>query len=224
MNAIAKVLLSGAVQLVAVGVLLFIPAGTFDYWQAWTFLAVFALSAWLPSIYLQLTNPAALQRRMRGGPVAEGRTVQKVAMTGLYLSLAAICVISALDHRFGWSSMPAALCVIGNLLVAIGLGLTVLVVIQNSYASTTVQVEAGQKVVSTGLYGVVRHPMYTANVIMLVGLALALGSYWAPVFVVPGVGVLASRIRDEERLLRDELPGYREYTTTVRHRLLPGVW
>ena len=150
--------------------------------------------------------------------------MQKVAMAGLYLSLAAMCVISALDHRFGWSSMPAALCVIGNLLVAIGLGLTVLVVIQNSYASTTVQVEAGQKVVSTGLYGVVRHPMYTANVIMLVGLPLALGSYWALVFVIPGVGVLASRIRDEERLLRDELPGYREYTTTVRHRLVPLVW
>ncbi len=105
-------------------------------------------AAWIPSVYLQVTNPAALQRRMRGGPVAEGRTVQKVAMAGLYLSLAAMCVTSALDHRFGWSSMPAALCVTGNLLVAIGLGLTVLVVIQNSYASTTVQVEAGQKVVS----------------------------------------------------------------------------
>jgi protein-S-isoprenylcysteine O-methyltransferase Ste14 len=185
---------------------------------------VFAVSAWIPSIYLQATNPAALQRRMRGGPVAEGRTVQKVAMAGLYLSLAAMCVTSALNHRFGWSSMPAALSVVGNLLVAIGLGLTVLVVIQNSYASTTVQVEAGQKVVSTGLYGVVRHPMYTANVIILVGLPLALGSYWALVFVVPGVGVLASRIRDEERLLREELPGYREYTTTVRHRLVPFVW
>jgi len=120
--------------------------------------------------------------------------------------------------------MPAALCVFGNLLVAIGLGLTVLVVIQNSYASTTVQVEAGQQVVSTGLYGVVRHPMYTANVIILVGLPLALGSYWALLFVVPGVGVLASRIGDEERLLREELPGYREYTTAVRHRLVPFVW
>jgi protein-S-isoprenylcysteine O-methyltransferase Ste14 len=223
-NAIAKVSLTGLVQLVALAVLLFGPAGDLHYWQAWVFLGVFALSAWIPSIYLQITNPAALQRRMRGGPAAEGRTVQKVAMAGLYLSLAAMCVISALDHRFGWSSMPAALCVIGNLLVAVGLGLTVLVVIQNSYASTTVQVEAGQKVVSTGLYGVVRHPMYTANVIMLVGLPLALGSYWALVFVIPGVGVLASRIHDEERLLRDELPGYREYTTTVRHRLVPLVW
>ena len=120
--------------------------------------------------------------------------------------------------------MPAALCVLGNLLVAIGLGMTVLVVIQNSYASTTVQVEADQKVVSNGLYGVVRHPMYTANVIILVGLPLALGSYWALVFVVPGVAVLVSRIRDEERLLRDELPGYHEYTTTVRRRLVPFVW
>ena len=172
MNTVAKVCLSGLVQLVALAVLLFGPAGDFGYWQAWVFLGVFAVSAWIPSIYLQATNPEALQRRMRGGPVAEGRTVQKVAMAGLYLSLASMCVIGALDHRFGWSSMPAALSVVGNLLVAIGLGLTVLVVIQNSYASTTVQVEAGQKVVSTGLYGVVRHPMYTANVIILVGLCL----------------------------------------------------
>ena len=224
MNAVAKVCLLGLVQIVALAALLFGPAGDFYYWQAWVFLGVFALSAWIPSIYLQATNPAALQRRMRGGPVAEGRPVQKIAMAGLYLSLAAMCVVSALDHRFGWSSMPAALCVIGDLMVAIGLGLTVLVVIQNSYASTTVQVEAGQKVVSTGLYGVVRHPMYTANVIMLVGLPVALGSYWALAFVASGVLVLASRIRDEEKLLRDELPGYREYTTTVRHRLVPFVW
>jgi len=223
-NAVAKVCLLGLVQIVALAALLFGPAGDFYYWQAWVFLGVFALSAWIPSIYLQATNPAALQRRMRGGPVAEGRPVQKIAMAGLYLSLAAMCVVSALDHRFGWSSMPAALCVIGDLMVAIGLGLTVLVVIQNSYASTTVQVEAGQKVVSTGLYGVVRHPMYTANVIMLVGLPVALGSYWALAFVASGVLVLASRIRDEEKLLRDELPGYREYTTTVRHRLVPFVW
>jgi len=223
-NAIAKVLLSGAVQLVAVGVLLFIPAGTFDYWQAWTFLAVFALSAWLPSIYLQLTNPAALQRRMRGGPVAEARPVQKAVMAGLYLSLALMCVVSGFDRRFGWSSVPAALCLLGDVLVAAGLAVVVLVAVQNSYASTTVQVEAGQQVVSTGLYGLIRHPMYTGNVIMLLGLPLALGSYWALILIVPGVIALAWRIRDEEKLLRDELPGYREYTTTVRHRLLPGVW
>jgi protein-S-isoprenylcysteine O-methyltransferase Ste14 len=223
-KAVVKVFVSGLVQAVALGLLLFVPAGTFDYWQAWTFLAVFALSAWIPSIYLQVTNPDALQRRMRGGPVAEARSVQKIVMAGLYLSLGAMCVVSAVDHRFGWSTVPAALCVLGNVLVGVGLGAVVLVASQNHYASTTVQVEAGQSVVSTGLYGLVRHPMYTANTIMLVGIPLALGSYWALIFVVPGVVVLASRIRDEESMLRQELSGYHDYTLKVRYRLVPCVW
>ena len=203
---------------------MFLPAGTVNYWQAWTFLAVFACAAWIPSIFLQATNPVALQGRMRSGPIAEGRTVQKVVMIGLYGSLAAICVISGLDHRLGWSSVPAAVSLIGDVAVAVGLGVVVLVVIQNSYASTTVQVASGQKVVSTGLYGLVRHPMYTGNVLMLVGLPLALGSYWALALVIPGVAVLAARIRDEEKLLGEELDGYREYTQKVRSRLIPYVW
>jgi protein-S-isoprenylcysteine O-methyltransferase Ste14 len=223
-NAVLKVAALGLGQLIAVGLLVFIPAGTVDYWQAWVFLAVFALAAWIPSIYLQVTNPDALEKRMRSGPVAEGRTVQKVVMLGLYGSLVAICVVSGLDHRFGWSSVPAALCLIGDLVVAAGLGVVVMVTIQNRYASTTVQVQSDQQVVSTGLYGLVRHPMYTGNVLMLVGLPLALGSYWGLIFVAPGVAVLAARIQDEEKLLGDELNGYREYTEKVRSRLIPQVW
>jgi protein-S-isoprenylcysteine O-methyltransferase Ste14 len=222
--ALLKVFVSGLVQLVAIGVLLFVAAGTFAFWQAWAFLAVFALSAWLPSIYLQVTNPVALQRRMRSGPTAEGRPAQKVAMAGLYLALIAMCVVGGLDHRFGWSSVPPAICLVGDVLAALGLGVVVLVAIQNTYASTTVQVEAGQKVVSTGLYGLVRHPMYTGNALMLVGLPLALGSYWALIFIVPGLLVLASRIHDEEKLLAEELDGYLDYTQKVRSRLVPYMW
>ncbi|MUL63443.1 hypothetical protein BOO86_03115 [Mycobacterium sp. CBMA 234] len=224
MKAVFNVLISGLIQLVAIGVLLFAPAGTFDYWQAWVVLAVFAFSVWLPSIYLQLTNPAALQRRMRGGPTAEGRPVQKIVMAGLYLSLAAICIVGGLDQRYSWSSVPAAVCLAGAALFGLGLVVVVTVVVQNSYASTTVQVEADQHVVSTGLYRLVRHPMYTGNVLMLVGLSLAVGSYWAPVFVVSGVLVLASRIRDEEKLLAAELDGYLEYKEHVRARLVPYMW
>jgi protein-S-isoprenylcysteine O-methyltransferase Ste14 len=223
-NAVLKVTALGFAQLFAIGLLIFLPAGTLDYWQAWTFLAVFALTAWFPSIYLQITNPVVLERRMRSGPIAEGRAVQKLVMLGLYGSLVGICVISALDHRFGWSSLPLALSVIGNMLAGAGLIVTVLVAVQNTYASTTVQVETGQKVVSTGLYGLVRHPMYTGNVLILVGLPLALGSYWALLLVLPGVAVLAARIHDEEKLLGDELDGYHEYTKKVRSRLIPQVW
>jgi len=223
-NAVLKVAVLGVSQLVAIALLVFLPAGTLDYWQAWAFLVVFALTALLPSIYLQITNPVVLERRMRSGPIAEGRAVQKLVMLGLYGSLVAICVVSALDHRFGWSSVPLALCVIGNILAGAGLVVTVLVAVQNTFASTTVQVETGQTVVSTGLYGLVRHPMYTGNVLILVGLPLALGSFWALAFVMPGVAVLAARIHDEEKLLGDELDGYREYTQKVRSRLIPYMW
>ena len=224
MKAVFNVVVRGFFQLVVIAVLLFGPAGTFAYWQAWMFLAVFAAAALVPSVYLQITNPAALQRRMRGGPAAEGRTVQKMVMIVLYGSLAMMCVVGGLDRRFGWSSVPLGLTVAGGVLVAAGLTVVVLVVSQNSYASTTVQVETGQQVVSTGLYGLVRHPMYTGNVMMLVGLPLALGSFWALCFVVPGVAVLASRIRDEEKLLASELTGYREYIQQVRYRLVPCMW
>jgi protein-S-isoprenylcysteine O-methyltransferase Ste14 len=133
-------------------------------------------------------------------------------------------IVSVLDHRFGWSSVPTTICLVGDVLVALGLGVVAAVIIQNSYASSTVRVQTDQKLVSTGLYGLVRHPMYTGNVIMMAGIPLALGSYWGLVFVVPGLIVLALRIRDEEKLLQDQLTGYRAYTQTVRYRLAPGMW
>ena len=224
MKTIPKALVLGLVELVVFGLMVFLAAGTFNYWQAWVFLVVFALSGWIPGIYLLRTNPVALQRRMRGGPTAETRIVQKVVMGGLWLSLAAMVMVSALDHRFGWSPVPTAICLVGDVLVAVGLGVMALVVIQNSYAAATIRVEAGQKLASTGLYGLVRHPMYAGNVIMMVGIPLALGSYWGLVFVVSGLTVLALRIRDEEKLLQEELDGYREYTQKVRYRLVPCMW
>ncbi|WP_424747662.1 methyltransferase family protein [Mycobacterium sp.] len=213
-----------AVGLVVFGLMLFLPAWTFDYWQAWVFLAVFTLSTWLPSIYLMRTNPAALQRRMHVGPKAETRPVEKVVIVGSFLSLAAMTVVSVLGHRFGWSPVPAMISWVGDGLVAIGLGVAMLVVVQNSYAAATVTVEAGQRLVTTGLYGLVRHPMYTGNVIMMVGIPLALGSYWGLLLVVPGLVGLVFRIFDEEKLLEQELDGYREYAQRVRYRLVPHVW
>lgn len=223
MQTILKMLVSALAQLIAFGLLLFWPAGTFNYWQAWAFLVV-ALLTWVPGVYLLATNPAALQRRMRGGPAAETRMVQKAVMGGVWLSLVATIVVSAFDHRFGWSRVPTAICVVGDVLVAVGLGVAMLVVIQNSHAAATVRVEAGQEVVSTGLYGLVRHPMYTGNVILMVGIPLALGSFWGLGFVLPVLLVLTLRIRDEEKLLEEQLDGYREYTRKVRYRLVPLMW
>lgn len=161
---------------------------------------------------------------MRAGPRAEPRTSQKFIITASFLGLFATMVFSALDHRFGWSSVPVWLSLLGDLLVATGLGIAMLVIVQNSYAGATVTVEADQTLVSGGLYRFVRHPMYVGNVIMMIGIPLALDSYWGLLFVIPGTIVLALRIFDEEKLLFDELPGYREYAERVRYRLVPYLW
>ncbi|MBV8861388.1 MAG: isoprenylcysteine carboxylmethyltransferase family protein [Mycobacterium sp.] len=215
---------SAALGLIVFGLLLFLPARTLNYWQAWVFLGVFALSTWIPSVYLLRTNPAALERRMRAGPLAEARTLQRVVITVLFICFPAMFVLSAFDHRNGWFAVPTALIVVGDILVAVGLGVAMLVIIQNSYASANINVEVEQTVVTTGLYGLVRHPMYAGNVIMMLGVPLALGSYWGLVFVIPGVVVLALRIRDEEVLLEQQLPGYGDYEQQVHYRLVPHVW
>jgi protein-S-isoprenylcysteine O-methyltransferase Ste14 len=223
-NTLVKGAVSAAVGLVAFGLLLFLPAGTFHYWQAWVFLAVFAFYTWVPSVYLAVKNPAALERRMHAGPMAESRPLQQIVATVVFICFPAMLVVSALDHRFGWSPVPTPITVVGDILVAIGLGVAMLVIAQNGYASANITVESGQTLVSTGLYGLVRHPMYTGNVIMMVGVPLALDSYWGLVFVIPALLALAFRIRDEEQLLQQQLSGYRDYTQKVHYRLLPYVW
>lgn len=224
MNTVVKGFIWAGVGLVAFGLTLFVPAGTTHYWQGWAFLAVFALSTWIPTVYLMRANPAALERRMQVGPKAETRPLQRILVTVVFIAFPAAFVVSALDWRFGWSQVPAAVSVIGDVLVATGLGLAMLVIIQNSYAAANVRVEEGQALVSTGLYGLVRHPMYTGNVVLMLGIPPALGSYWGLFLLVPGLLVLVLRIRDEEELLEQQLSGYRQYEQQVRYRLLPYVW
>ena len=210
--------------LAVLGLILFLPAGTLNYWQAWVFIATFTASTTLPTIYLARTNPAALRRRMHAGPGAEARTIQKIAVIGAFVGLFAMMLFSAFDHRMGWSAVPVWVCLLGDVLVAAGLGIAMLVAVKNSYAAANVAVETGQTLVSGGVYKFVRHPMYAGSVIMMSGIPLALGSYWGLLFVIPGMLVLVFRIRDEEEMLTQELAGYREYTQRVRYRLVPYIW
>ena len=224
MKTAAQAVLTSVVGFAVFLLLVFLPTGTFDYWRGWTFIVVFALATMIPSVYLAATNPAALQRRMQAGPAAESRPLQKVIITFAFVSMAAMIVVSALDYRFGWSTVPPAISVVGDVLVGVGLSIAMITTIQNGYAAANITVESGQKVVSTGVYSVVRHPMYFGNVVLMIGVPLALGSYWGLLFVVPGLAVLATRILDEEKALRQELDGYDEYTHKVHYRLVPGVW
>lgn len=206
------------------GLLLFLPAWTFSYWQAWVFIVVFMVSTNLIGLYLIVKDPALLERRKKFGPGTEQSPAQKIIMSLAVLSILGLLVFCALDHRFGWSSVPAWVSVLGNVLVALGLFIDLLVFRENSFGGSTVETFEGQKVISTGPYALVRHPMYFGVLIMVPGVPLALGSWWGlaiMALVVPG---LIWRILDEEKLLKKDLPGYTEYTQKVHYRLLPGLW
>ena len=208
----------------AVMAALFIPTGTLHYWQAWIFLAFYFVPALAISFYLMVKDPKLLARRMRGGPVAEKQTAQKIIMSIVSVGFLALLVVPALDHRFGWSHMPASAVLAGNALMSIGWLAIFFVFRENSFSSATVEIAEDQKVVSTGPYAWVRHPMYAGAVLMLLGMPVALGSWWGVVVLLAMLPAFVWRIFDEEKLLTENLPGYAEYRQRVRFRLTPGVW
>ena len=213
----------GALALV-MAPLIFVLAGTVHYWQAWMYLSIFFGASALLTRYVIRNDPALLERRMRGGPTAEKRAAQRVIMFFTSLCFVALLVVPALDRRYAWTEVPFYGVLIGDALVAVGFYFIFLVYKENAFASATVQIVAGQQVISTGPYAIVRHPMYASGLLMLLGTPLALGSYWGLVPVAAMSPFLIWRLFDEERLLRDQLAGYREYQQKVRHRLLPWIW
>lgn len=212
------------VLVVVMGLLLFVPAGTARYWQAWMYLSIFMGASALITLYLMRRDPALLERRMSGGPMAEKRRTQKFIMLCTSIGFIALLVVPAFDRRFGWSAMPFGGAVSGDALVAIGFYLIFLVYRENTYTSATIEVAENQKVISTGLYAIVRHPMYASASLYLLGTPLALGSYWAFFPIAAMIPLLIWRLFDEERFLVKNLSGYIEYQKRVPHRLVPFVW
>jgi Putative protein-S-isoprenylcysteine methyltransferase len=204
--------------------LLFGTAGTLRYWQAWIYVAIFLGASVLTTLYLMKKDPALLARRMRGGPTFEKEGTQRIIMGFTSLGFIALLVVSALDHRFGWSTVPLWAVALGNVLVAIGFYFIFVVYRENTFTGATVEVETGQKVVDTGPYAVVRHPMYASGSLYVFGTPLALGSYWGFVAIAATMPFLLWRLLDEERILTRDLPGYADYRRRVRHRLVPMVW
>jgi len=215
---------TAAVGLIVFGIAVFVPAGTIDYWQGWAFIFTFTVFTNIIGIYLALKDPVLLERRIKAGPGAERRPVQKVLITLVMIGFVALIVVSALDWRFGCSHVPAWVSVLGNILVAAGLMINLWVLVVNRYGSSAIEKMEGQRVISTGPYALVRHPMYAGVPVMVVGLPLALGSYWGLLFLLLNVVIRVLRILDEETMLRRELDGYTDYSRKVRHRLVPGLW
>jgi len=219
-----KALLGLLLLIVAVMALVFIPAGTLHYWQAWTFLALYFVPSLAITVYLMVKDPKLLARRMRGGPGAEKATAQKIIMSIASVGFIGLLVVAALDHRFAWSRISADAALAGDALMAIGWLAIFFVLRENSFSSSTIEVAEDQKVISTGPYARVRHPMYAGALVMLLGMPIALGSWWGVLVLAAILPALIWRMFDEEKFLSENLPGYIEYREKVRYRLLPGIW
>ncbi len=204
--------------------LLFLPAWTLNYWQAWVFLAVFFGSSVAITLYLMKKDPKLLERRMRAGPGAEKEKSQKIIMSLASAGFVALLVFPALDHRFAWSPVPPYLALAGDVLVALGYLAIFFVFKVNTFTSATIEVNPEQKVISTGPYALVRHPMYAGSIVMLTGIPFALGSWWGLFIIILMMPAFIWRLLDEERFLAKNLPGYVEYKHKVRYRLIPYVW
>jgi protein-S-isoprenylcysteine O-methyltransferase Ste14 len=210
--------------LVVMAALLLIPAGTLDYWQAWTFLAVYFASSLAVTLYLMKKDPRLLARRMHGGPTAERETTQKIIMIIASLGFIGLIVIPALDRRFAWSHIPPYVALAGDVLVVLGWLAIFFVFKENTFTSATIELAPDQKVISTGPYAFVRHPMYAGALVMLLGIPIALGSWWGVAVIVAMVPALIWRLFGEEKFLARNLAGYVEYQNKVRYRLIPLVW
>lgn len=200
---------------------MFIPAGTLRFWQGWTFLTIWFVPSIAAFAYFYKHDPALVERRLR---MKETVGEQKIIMKLMYAPGAAFYVLPGIDHRFGWSHTPLWLTILAQTFVLGGYGMMLWVMKANSFAGRTIQVEPGQRVISDGPYRMVRHPMYLGASVMFLFTPLALGSYFAlPAFAL-FVPVIILRLLNEEKVLRQELPGYSEYCLHTRFRLVPGLW
>jgi protein-S-isoprenylcysteine O-methyltransferase Ste14 len=224
MSLTAKAWLGTMFLALAMGLLLFITAGTVRWWQAWAYLGVFFGASIAITVYLMKYDPALLRRRLSAGPTAEKETTQKIVMLIASAGFIALLAVPALDRRFSWSSVPTWVVLAGDALAALCFYITFLVYKENPFTSATIEVAADQRVISTGLYAIVRHPMYAGGLLLFLGTPLALGSYRGLFAFVAAFPALIWRLLDEEKFLSRYLPGYTDYCARVRWRLIPRVF
>jgi len=210
--------------IVALGIGLFLPAGTINFWQAWIYIFLFFISTAFITIYLMNKDTALLERRVKAGSAAEKEKSQKKIQFIAQIAFIAIILIPAFDHRYMLSSVPVLFVLIGDLFVVIGFYIVFLVFKENTFTSAIIDVDKQQKVISTGPYAFIRHPMYLGALIMLLGTPLALGSWWGFTAFILMFCVITLRLLDEERLLTKNLKGYINYCNKVKFRLIPFVW
>ncbi|MGE5327886.1 MAG: methyltransferase family protein [Deltaproteobacteria bacterium] len=201
------------------GVVLFLPAGSFRYWEGWVFWIINLISIFFITFYFMKKDPELLSRRTEFKEKEKTRKVP--AIFNLYLLG---YIIPGLDFRYHWSTVPTALIIAANGICFLGFILIILVFMKNTYASTIIQVEKEQKVITTGPYTIVRHPMYMGMLLMLLFTPLALGSYWAIIPFLLSIPMNIIRIKGEEEILTKEVQGYKDYCIKTKYRLIPFIW
>jgi protein-S-isoprenylcysteine O-methyltransferase Ste14 len=221
MKLFCRALVKFIVGLVAVGALLFLPAGTFRYPNGWLFIGLLFIPMLFLGAVLLFKAPALLEKRLN---VKETEKTQKgvVAVSGLLFVMGFL--VAGLDFRFGWSHVPSWVVIVASVILLVSYALYAEVMRENAYLSRTVEVREGQRVVDTGLYGIVRHPMYAVTVWLFLSIPVVLGSWWSLLCFLPYVAVIVIRIRNEEKVLVNGLAGYTDYQKRVKYRLLPFVW
>jgi protein-S-isoprenylcysteine O-methyltransferase Ste14 len=220
----AKAIGGLVITLLVMAGLVFVSAGTVDYWEAWVFLGVFGVSGLAITLYLMKKDPKLLARRVSGGPTAEKEPTQKIIQTFTALGFIGMLVVPGLDHRWHWSVVSLDVVVTADILVVVGFVFVFLVYKENSFASATIELAPEHKVISTGPYALVRHPMYFGGLLMFLGMPVALGSWYGLLALVVMMPALLWRLLDEEKFLVKGLQGYSEYRNRVRYRLVPFVW
>lgn len=206
---------------VVIGILLFLPAGSFQYWNAWLFMGILFVPMILTGIAMMLKNPQLLRKRLNA---KEKQTQQSVVNKLSGLMFIAGFVIAGLNFRFQWIILPDWVVWTGTVIFLLSYLLYAEVLRENTYLSRTVEVQEGQKVIDTGLYGIVRHPMYSATILLFLSMPLVLGSVISFVIFLTYPVIIAKRIRNEEAVLEQELDGYAAYKKKVKYRMIPFLW
>ncbi|MBO4690177.1 MAG: isoprenylcysteine carboxylmethyltransferase family protein [Paludibacteraceae bacterium] len=209
------------IGLLLIGLLLFLPAGTFDFWQAWLFIGVLFVPMFFAGIVLMNRQPELLRKRL---DAKEQQQEQKwvVALSGLMFI--AVFVVAGLNRRYGWYMLPDWAVYLATVVFLAAYAMYAEVMRENVWLSRTVEVQENQQVVSTGLYGIVRHPMYAATLLLFLSMPLVLASPWSFVIMLIYIPIIALRIRNEEQVLERELKGYTEYKQRVRYKVIPFIW
>ena len=216
-QAISKYLLG----VILVGTILFLPACSFSYWNAWLFMGILFVPMFIAGIVMLGKNPELLQKRLNA---KEKEAEQKSVVASSGLMFLASFIVAGLDWRFGWTNMPNWMVWAATGLFLLSYVLYAEVLRENTYLSRTIEVQENQKVIDTGLYGIVRHPMYMATIVLFLSMPLVLGSLYSFIIMLAYIPIIAKRIRNEEKVLEESLPGYKEYKQKVKYKVIPFIW